>query len=635
MMRNTIVSGLFLCGMLAAFLLGTGCTKEETGCPALLTRDLSLTKGTEDGGTKVQMIAGNNFLWITSDKLFYWSSDGSSADNKKETTAGVSGETCKIKAVYSDGDIQEIVVHVGPGVGTVTEAAAGATISGAIPNSQTGNIEDYLVCAGVANLKTDKSVVLGHLQTFVSFSFIDNAFDRGEFTSLTVEDRATTKKDLTGDGTYVVGTAGLALSGTKTKKITVTPTVKTTAGGFKAETEYYVAIPPATYGSGLVFNLYNGTALIGAVKTPSITVAPGKITRLGQFDFHSTVYENSSVTPEIFPAESWIAIDGALNMTKKIWVKYEPQDMSDVEWVIDPTSTATASIKSTSRDADTDGKVMQVCEIEPTTNGVVKVYAKLPGGTTTSTVKINVGDYIYLGYGNRLWLRANLTGSAADGTGVGGETTGTLKLAPYWYSTGEYYMWGYVKNLTTIFGENTIYAKTDYIRWNASSGGLDAADRGGKYNASDSKVVLVRTDDAAYVANKKWRIPSKADTDSLESKCSISCEFAPDGVSIRRYTSNERGFKDVSVCMADAGQRNWAYPFPVNSSGNGYYWTRDLWMGGTMIEGQNVGAYICGYMLIPVKTPFMYEKYERTNGCTIRPIAKKDLSNWSSDTADN
>ena len=633
MIRYTMISGLFRCGMLAAFLLGVGCSKEDTDSPALLTRDLSLTKGADEG-TRAQMVAGNNFLWVASDKLFYWSSDGSSAHNKQGTTAGAAGETCKIKAVYSDGDTQEIVVHVGTGVGTVTEAAAGATISGAIPNSQTGNIEDYLVCAGVANLKTDKSVVLGHLQTFVSFSFIDNTFDRGEFTSLTVEDRASTKKDLTGDGTYVVGTAGLVLSGTKTKKITVTPTVKTTGGGFKPETEYYVAIPPATYSSGLVFNLYNGTTLIGAVKTPSITVTPGKITRLGQFDFHSTVYENSSVTPEIFPAESWISRKGGLTMTKKIWVKYEPQDMSDVEWKV---RSGSATINVLPKETDTDGKIMQCCEVVPSSNNTtIKVYAILPNGKTTSDVTITVGDYIYLGYGNRLWLYANLTGSAA-GTTVGSETKGGLKLAANYYDYGGYYMWGYVTEVAT----GITWTHADYKRWNASSSGLDqasstAGDRGGKYNGPDTKRILELTDDAAYLAgSEKWRIPAKTNFNDLISNTVESSAFAPDNNTYRKYTSTIRGYTDVYVCFPDAGQRCMTYGDAVNTNGNGYYWARECFPGGNIVPGINITSeVVCGNMLVLTPTKFMYEKYSRAQGCSIRPIAKKDGTTWDGSETD-
>ena len=158
-----------------------------------------------------------------------------------------------------------------------------------------------------------------------------------------------------------------------------------------------------------------------------------------------------------------------------------------------------------------------------------------------------------------------------------------------WGETGPYYEAGYAQDNPQAHwkdGKTSGYTWTNYKF--RTSGDSDSNVKFSKYNTRssfgpiDNNTTLDLEDDVAHVQwGGSWRMPTKADWDNLQNKCtwkwydSDNTEF--NGVAGYKVTSNIEGYTDRSIFLPAAGYRDGTGLSDVGS--NGDYWSSSLGTG--------------------------------------------------------
>ena len=553
-----------------------GCEKEQaTFVENEMGRKMvTLTCGNND--TRATMIAGNSFVWTNGDKVDYYTYNMSKgtrySDVSVDQPVTKSGASTEVEISYrkktssEDFDDDNVVV-VYKGNKIRTSAITGntntaLTLAGAIPASQTGALEDYMVSIGTA-LITAPDIQLKQQQTFISFSVLENSVVSGNFGRIEITAKAGTTPaaaDIAGDAQYIFsGTASTALGTEKSQKITIS-TIK------EIGTTYYVAMMPGSYtGDGITISFYkNATATSGEeplkyVNTGAITLQRGKINVLDVLDAHAVIPATSI---GILPEYSAIAYVNDLKMTKKIWIPFTPHDVSSIKWEVEPPEMG--SVTNLPDENKTIGGVSKECKVGLFTpaksSGTATITATLAGGLTASCT-VEVGDFIYLGsdFNSKriLWARSNLTGGQVNGTG----DAEPMKLCDNSYEAGGFYMWGEHTTPLRRWDWNWDY-NTDCPKWNGSTGyddGRAGMDRGGKYNStyhgSDyGPNILDADDDIATLTRSDLRMPQNEELLTVFSGAEHETKVKEDGgVMEVVYGSDLLGYGDVYINMPYGG----------------------------------------------------------------------------------
>lgn len=156
-----------------------------------------------------------------------------------------------------------------------------------------------------------------------------------------------------------------------------------------------------------------------------------------------------------------------------------------------------------------------------------------------------------------------------------------------WGETEPYYEAGYAQENPQAHwkdGKTSGYTWTNYKF--RTSGDLFSNVKFSKYNTSssygsvDNNTTLDLEDDVAHVQwGGTWRMPTKADWDNLQNKCtwkwygSGNTEF--NGVAGYKVTSNIEGYTDRFIFLPAAGCRSGTLLYNVGSYG--HYWSSSLY----------------------------------------------------------
>ena len=156
-----------------------------------------------------------------------------------------------------------------------------------------------------------------------------------------------------------------------------------------------------------------------------------------------------------------------------------------------------------------------------------------------------------------------------------------------WGETEPYYEAGYAQENPQAHwkdGKTSGYTWTNYKF--RTSGDLFSNVNFSKYNTSssygsvDNNTTLDLEDDVAHVQwGGTWRMPTKADWDNLQNKCtwkwygSANTEF--NGVAGYKVTSNIEGYTDRFIFLPAAGCRSGTLLYNVGSYG--HYWSSSLY----------------------------------------------------------
>jgi len=188
-----------------------------------------------------------------------------------------------------------------------------------------------------------------------------------------------------------------------------------------------------------------------------------------------------------------------------------------------------------------------------------------------------------------------------------------------WGETEPYYEAGYAQESSQAHwkdGKTSGYTWTNYKF--RTSGDYDNV-KFSKYNTSssygpiDNNTTLDPEDDVAHVQwGGTWRMPTKADWDNLQNKCtwtwygSGNTEF--NGVAGYKVTSKIEGYADRFIFLPAAGYRDGTNLNGVGSYG--YYWSSSL-----ITDGPNLAWYIYFYSSLV----YAYYNY-RVLGQSVRPV---------------
>lgn len=535
--RCNIITGLCL------LLLSLSCEKEPLGgeCASHLASRTIVARcvGVPDAGTKAVQNKGNTFLWAEGDVIYFYAYDSLSANQETKSTKTVSaseaGAQVELKVTYdlSKNEDRVVAIHKGSGIEGLADGydKESVTLTGGIPAVQDGDLTKSMVSTADISLLTEREMSFSHLQSYLLFSFNSISFSDKNATSVVITDKAGTS--IAGDVTYNLSTRAQTVLDNANSSTSITlnsPVVNK---------DYYIAIRAASYTSGLRFSFYKGSDLLGYVDTGSgCTVNPGKILDLGVLNFHKTI---PGQTIEMLPVQATIVNSGTLNMTKKLWLKFTPSDVTKITWTSSNESVATvaAGPGETYNGKDYGSTAI----VTPhTSSGRCTITATLEGGVSASC-KIVIGEAVDMGL-SVLWGKGAMKGSS------------TTITHTEWDQKGDYYQWANIVPVTT---SSTM---SGYKVATASSGGWTrgtSGTYGGKYQPSDGKSELEKVDDICYqyghnVLNlETYRSPSDAEWTDLQGNSSRDLFSTPTGAYCVRYNSNVPGFTDVFVTFIFQG----------------------------------------------------------------------------------
>ena len=533
----------------------------------------------QETGTKVVETAGRNFSWTAGDPVQYYKLlEGGAASSSVTQTANVAesgvSSTLGVEYVYP-GEKKLVAAFLGTAIagGNVHSLTKNSfTVDGGIPVVQDGTMLPYLVCAGTAEIETSNSLVMKHLQTFVSFSLNSVGTVSGNFNRIVISDKseavpvagnaAYTFNENTGElvSCSIVPDAGA--SGTVTINL---------SSGIEAGKIYYAAISPASFTDGLRVTLYKDDKKLAYATTRAGEVLEkGRINDLGTLDFHNVIPADAA--PVITPEYSSICKTDDLTMTKKLWATFSPEDVSGITWKI-----VKAGVDATTFTADPVeienyygtvtpgekeayyGKDRFTAIVTPKcAKGWLLVKATLDGDEALSDYAlVKIDDFIDVG-NDILWARSNLKG---------GETAG-IRLVDNISDVGDYYQWGYLEPMDMTITD----PMAEYTRWGGTWNGTGLLKYGGKYNPTDTKSQLDTLDDVCHRSTAGlWHIPTWDEIGTLTpTNRSNMKKVVYNGRLYVCYSGMVEGFDDVLVWFIMNGT--------TGSSGGFYHTYSDMYV---------------------------------------------------------
>ena len=584
---NRLILSLYAAMMLAVGLT-FGCTEleEPGGGPGqVLTKvyELSSDAVTAEGQAAVRSSANVNtgeFVWTgaSTEQVSYYTTYGSTTREVK-TTGTQSGTTTKVSVEYTSGDNYVVMLTKGGSVGAVsTKTTSTWAVTNGIPTTQDGTIDGSLVSIGRASIGAN-SLSLVPSQAYISFSLASLTVGGKTVSSFAIRGEAGTDAESSDDiaaNSVTYSVTGGYSSYTGGQKLISLKDGVTVA----KETKYFFAVLPKEYGSGIRIILKDNTgAEIGYVITgKKITPAAGHVTNLGAVDLHNRVLPTEM---KIEPENVHIVNETSCKMTKKLYVKAVPQDVTDIEWI---SSDATVATVAAGEDwYDTDGTRYLTATVTPvatptwkeektcTITARTKLKTAWTDGETKATRTVYVGWFVDLGLpSGLLWCANNVTGSAADPTTakpLGKEGPGTLQLTTDTKLDGDHYAFGWVTARTegttqhnaAYFKRWTDQSTTYNYTWVGYASGSTEQLTGGKYKKGNTK--LDQYDDVAQVmtqelgASLKMRMPTKAEVDELVKAANTTIEVFSDagGGLGDKITSKTKFYEDMWIYITYSG----------------------------------------------------------------------------------
>lgn len=423
--------------------------------PGMRTKVFALE---QESGTKVVETAGRNFSWTAGDPVQYYKllDDGAVSSSTTQTAnVAASGATSTLGVEYDYPDEKKLVAaFLGTAVagGNVNSLRKDSfTVDGGIPAVQDGTMLPYLVCAGTAVIETSNSLVMRHLQTFVSFSLNSVGTVSGNFNRIVISDKSEAVP-VAGNATYTFNentgelvSCSVVSDASASGKITIEM-----SDGIEAGKVYYAAVNPVSFTNGLRVTLYNGDVKLAYATTrPGDVLEKGRINDLGTLDFHNVIPADAA--PEITPKYSSVYKTGDFTMTKKLWATFSPKDVSGITWKIvragidETTFTDDPVVIESSYGTVTPGeketyysKNQFTAVVTPKcSKGWLLVKATLDGDEALSDYAlVKIDDFIDVGK-DILWARSNLEGGLTAGTGLVDNIS----------DVGDYYQWGALEPL--------------------------------------------------------------------------------------------------------------------------------------------------------------------------------------------
>ena len=601
------------------------CEREPLGkeCVRLASRTIvARSTGLPVSDTKAILGKDKTFLWASGDVIYFYAYDSEYSNHETFSSKTVSdseaGAQVELDVTYdlSKGEDRVVAIHKGDAIGGLWEDyhRDSVTLTKAIPAVQDGDITKSIVCTADISLLTEREMSFSHLQSYVCFSFNSISFSDLDATSVVITDKAGGR--IAGDVTYILST------GAQTILDNANASAYITLNSPERDKDYYIAIHAATYTSGLRFSFYKGSDLLGYVDTrPDCTVSPGKILDLGVLNFHKTV---PGQTIEMLPSQASIVNSGTLNMTKKLWLKFTPSDVTKITWTSSDESVAT--VAAGPGETYNNAYYGLTAIVTPhTTSGQCTITATLEGGLSASC-KIVVGEAVDMGL-SVLWGKGAMKGGASSGI-----------THTEWDQYGDYYSWGTIEPVTKQA------AKSTYKVASALSGGWDTSQEiyGGKYQPNDGKSELETMDDICYRYGKDvlglytYRTPSDEQWNELKNNSSQGLYITETSAICSKHTSTVPGYTDVFVTFIVQGvlmTDNTFHEFYTKKNSSAIFWTMNVsTKNETKIESYNqkkVVFYrysyndgILSYNVASVE----FRGYERWAGRPIKPIVTKDYT---------
>ncbi len=570
------------------------CTRLEEsggGSVRVLTKvyELSSDAVTAEGRAAVRASVNENtgeFVWTgaAAEQINYYTTYGNATRDVK-STGTQSGATTRVSIDYTSGDDYVVMLTKGGGVGAVSTTPSSTTwvVTDGIPATQDGTIDGSLVSIGRASIG-DNSLSLVPSQAYISFSLASIALGGKTVSKVSVRSESggdTPDEDIAAASvTYnVAGGYNTYSGGVKTIEMSATLTVNR---------KYYIAVLPKKYAAGIRIILKDsGGAEIGYVITgKNITPASGHVTNLGTVDLHERVLPTEM---KIEPESVHIVNETSCKLTKKLYMKAVPADVTDIEWISSDTSVATVAAGDDWY--DTDGTRYLTATVTPvakpawndekncTITARSKLRTSLTEGKTKATRTVYVGHFVDLGL-SVLWCAENIQGNAATDAshGVGKELPGDLKLTENVLAYGNYYMWGYPTSHPKLYLTVAMYMK----RWadQGYSYGWTDPDTGaqvitgGKYHGKSGMQTLDSTDDVAQVMTQslgnglKMRLPTYEEMTELNALPRVPF-YTIGGISGMKYTSDRTFYKDMFIFLPMSGEMTTGgYSFAAGSALN-------------------------------------------------------------------